>query len=29
MAEAAFKIWRGDASGGAYQDFRVEVTMAG
>ena len=26
MAEAAFKIWRGDASGGAYQDFRVEVT---
>ena len=26
MAEAAFKIWRGDASGGQYQDYRVEVT---
>ncbi len=25
MKTAAFKIWRGDASGGAFQDFQVDV----
>jgi succinate dehydrogenase / fumarate reductase, iron-sulfur subunit len=26
MAEATFKIWRGDASGGAFREYRTEVT---
>ena len=25
MATATFKIWRGDASGGAFKDYQTEV----
>ena len=26
MATATFKIWRGNADGGAYEDYSTEVT---
>ena len=26
MAKVDFKIWRGDAKGGGYQDFSTDVT---
>ena len=26
MPKATFKIWRGDASGGAFQDYTAEVS---
>ena len=26
MAKVDFKIWRGDADGGAYEDFSTDVT---
>ena len=26
MATATFRIWRGDASGGAFQDYRTEIS---